>query len=105
MIKIRLYSENQLPRLPGSALEVPVVGGRVVGSYTLSSQAPTHVEVELGWDNFPIGKFMICCYINIIIFTQPILQGRRALSTDRNLGVGGMLRNQSCDWSVCLGHR
>jgi hypothetical protein len=29
-----------------------VHGGRVVvGSYPLSSQAPTHVEVELGCDN------------------------------------------------------
>ena len=25
-VKIRLYTENQLPRLPGSALKVPVVG-------------------------------------------------------------------------------
>ena len=46
-----LHTENQLPRLPGSALKVPVVGGGWVGSYPLSSQAPTHVEVELGCDN------------------------------------------------------
>ena len=26
-VKIRLHTENQLPRLPGSALKVPVVGG------------------------------------------------------------------------------
>jgi hypothetical protein len=43
-----LHTENQLPRLPGSALKVPVV---VVDSYPLLSQAPTHVEVELGCDN------------------------------------------------------
>ena len=51
-MKIRLHTENQLPRLPGSALKVP--GGGCVGwvaSYPLSSQAPTHVEVELGCDN------------------------------------------------------
>jgi hypothetical protein len=48
-----LHTENQLPMLPGSALKVPVGGGGggVVGSYPLSSQAPTHVEVELGCDN------------------------------------------------------
>ena len=53
-VKIRLHTENQLPRLPGSALKVPVVGGVGwwVGSYPLSSQAPTHVEVELGCDNY-----------------------------------------------------
>ena len=34
-VKIRLYTENQLPRLSGSGLKV--LGG---------SQAPTHVEVE-----------------------------------------------------------
>jgi hypothetical protein len=26
LVKIRLYTEYQLPRLPGSALKVPVVG-------------------------------------------------------------------------------
>jgi hypothetical protein len=36
--------------LPGSALNVAVVGWWV-GSYPLSIQAPTHVEVELGCDN------------------------------------------------------
>ena len=43
----------QLPRLPGSALKVPVVGwgGGWVGSYPLSSLTPTHVEVELGCEN------------------------------------------------------
>ena len=47
-----MHTENQLPRLPGSALKVPVVVVVVVvGSYPLLSQAPTHVEVELGCDN------------------------------------------------------
>ena len=45
-----MHTENQLPRLPGSALKVPA--WVVVGSYQLSSQAPTHVEVELGCDNY-----------------------------------------------------
>ena len=49
-VKIRLHTENQLPRLPGSALKVPVWGGGL-GSYPLLSLAPTHVEVELGCDN------------------------------------------------------
>ena len=43
----------------------------------------------------------ICCLQTV--FTQPVLQGRRAVSTDRYLGkveVEGMLRNQSCDWST-----
>jgi hypothetical protein len=35
------------------------VGGAVVGSYPLSSQAPTHVEVELGCDNFYQGSNLI----------------------------------------------
>ena len=47
-VKIRLPTENQLPRVPQSALTVP---GGGVGSYLVSSQAPTHVEVELGCDN------------------------------------------------------
>ena len=34
--KIWLHTENPLPRLPGSALEVPVVGGWV----------PTHYKVK-----------------------------------------------------------
>jgi hypothetical protein len=51
LVKIRLHTENQLPRLPGSALKVPVGWGGGVGSYPLLSQAPTHVEVELGCDN------------------------------------------------------
>ena len=49
-----MHTENQLPRLSGSALKVPVWGGGVVGwvgSYPLLSQAPTQVEVELGCDN------------------------------------------------------
>ena len=48
-VKIRLHTENQLPRLSGSALKVPVWWW--VGSYPLLSQAPTPVEVELGCDN------------------------------------------------------
>ena len=35
-VKIRLYTENQLPSLPGSALKVPVVGW-----------FPTHYQVKL----------------------------------------------------------
>ena len=46
-VKLRLYTENQLPRLPGSALKVP---GGGVGSYPLSSHVPTHVEIELVCD-------------------------------------------------------
>ena len=45
-VKIRVHTENPLTRLSGSALKVP--GG--LGSYPLLSQAPTHVEVELGCD-------------------------------------------------------
>ena len=47
-VKLRLYTENQLPRLSWSGLKVP--GGCWVGgwAYPLSSQAPTHVEAELG---------------------------------------------------------
>ena len=58
-VKIRLHTENQLPRLPGSALKVPVgrVGG--VSSYPLLSQAPTHVEVELGCDNWESAEMCI----------------------------------------------
>ena len=50
VVKIRLHTENQLHILPGSALEVTGWWGGV-GSYPLSIQAPTHVEVELGCDN------------------------------------------------------
>jgi hypothetical protein len=46
-VKIRLHAENQLPRLSGSALKVPVGW---VASYPLSCLAPTPVEVELGCD-------------------------------------------------------
>ena len=37
-VKIRLYTENQLPRLSGSGLKVP--GGWLVGG-------PTHYQVKL----------------------------------------------------------
>jgi hypothetical protein len=40
-VKIRLHTGNHLPRLPGSALKVPVMGGGGGWSYPLSSQAPT----------------------------------------------------------------
>ena len=40
-VKIRLHTENQLPRLSGSALKVPVWGG-VVGWWV-----PTHYQVKL----------------------------------------------------------
>jgi hypothetical protein len=49
-VKIMLCTENQRPRLPGSALKVPGVWV-VVGSYPLLSHAPTPVEVDLGCDN------------------------------------------------------
>ena len=50
-----MHTENQLPRLPGSALKVPGggVGGWWVASYPLLSLTPTQVEVELGCDNYP----------------------------------------------------
>ena len=50
-VKIRLHTENHLPRLPVCALKVPGGGVGWVASYPVSSQAPTHVEVELGCDN------------------------------------------------------
>ena len=45
-VKIRLHTENQLPRLSGSALKVRLGGGVMVQLVTLST--PTRVEVELG---------------------------------------------------------
>ena len=51
-VKIRLHTENQLPRLSGS--------GWGVGSYPLLSQAPTPVEVKLGCDN--IYQPSVTCY-------------------------------------------
>jgi hypothetical protein len=73
LVNIRLHTGNQLPRLPGSALKVPGwVRWVVVGSYPLSSQAPTPVEVELGCDNileFGGGKppliLVACSFISI----------------------------------------
>jgi hypothetical protein len=41
LVKIRLHTENQLTRLPGSALKVPVVV-MVVGGWV-----PTHYKVKL----------------------------------------------------------
>jgi hypothetical protein len=46
-----LHTENQLLLLSGSGLKVPVWLVVVVASYPSSSQASTHVEVELGCDN------------------------------------------------------
>ena len=40
--------ENHLPRLPGSALKVELVGGVVVVVQLISLSTPTRVEVELG---------------------------------------------------------
>ena len=52
-----LRSLNWSTDLPGSALKVPGWWGGV-GSYPLSSQAPTPVEVELGCDkNSHWGKW------------------------------------------------
>ena len=45
-VKLRLYTENQLARLPGSALKV-------------LGQAPTHVE--LGCDNYFLNATTIGC--------------------------------------------
>ena len=64
-VKIWLHAKNQLPRLLGSALKVH---GGWVTSYPLSSQDPTHVEVELGCDNKTVSvlAFFLCrflCYI------------------------------------------
>jgi hypothetical protein len=57
-----MHTENQLPRLPGSALKVP--GG--VASYPLLSQAPTHVEVELGCDKNKLKcstyEYLLCAH-------------------------------------------
>ena len=44
-VKIRLCTKNQLPRLPESALKVPVVEDRVGGFL------PTHAKVELACAN------------------------------------------------------
>jgi hypothetical protein len=57
LVKISLHTENQLPRLPGRALKVS--GGGGVVSYPLLSQAPTHVEVELGCDNIICEDFKL----------------------------------------------
>jgi hypothetical protein len=68
-----LHTENQLPRLPGSALKVPGWwwGGGWVASYPLLSQAPTPVEVELGCDNKFVGLllFFLSC-LPFFIYTH-----------------------------------
>ena len=58
-VKIRLYTENQLPMLSGSGLKVP--GGWVVvgDPYPLSSQAPTHVEVEPNSTSTQLGSVKV----------------------------------------------
>ena len=66
VVKIRLHTQNELPMLPGSALKVP---GGVVGSYPLSSLAPTPVEVELGCDNFTWQLAIHAIHFNIFYKT------------------------------------
>ena len=87
LVKIRLYAENQLPRLPGSSLKDPVVVV-VVGSYPLSSQSPTRVEVELGCDKINIHQpgCILQSYQNIFwaliyLATMPTGTHFRQLST------------------------
>jgi hypothetical protein len=69
-VKIRLHTENQLRRLPGSALKVPGGGWVVVASYPLLSQAPTHVEVELGCDKNASVNGEYNCVVCKSIFTD-----------------------------------
>ena len=45
-VKIRLHTENQFPRLPGSSF-----GGGWGGFLPIIKSISTHVEVELGSDN------------------------------------------------------
>ena len=56
-----MHTEKQVPWFVGSALKVPGVWGDGVDSYSLLSQPPTHVEVELGCDN-DSDKFRILGY-------------------------------------------
>ena len=74
-VKIRLHTENELPRLSRSALKVPgwvhygykvqyTMAIRWVGSYPLLSQAQTPVEVELGCDKFTMS---FCCIVFVTI--------------------------------------
>ena len=66
MGKIKLHPENQLPWLLLSALKVP--GGRWwVASYPLSSQAPAHVEVELGCDNIKYCKNLRPFWLSLVL--------------------------------------
>jgi hypothetical protein len=75
-VNIRLHTENQLPRLPGSALKVPGGGGGVVGSYPLLSQAPTPVEVELGCDNMCSINYSQLAGNNSLVWIHYILMVR-----------------------------
>ena len=61
MVKIRLLTKIQYPRLPGSAPKVPGWLGGVVGYYPLSCQAPAHAEVELGCYNICSWLKPACC--------------------------------------------
>ena len=45
-VKIRLHTENQLPRLPGSALKVPVGG---VGWLPTHYQVKLQLKLRLSW--------------------------------------------------------
>jgi hypothetical protein len=79
-----LHTENQLPRLSGSAFKVPGGGGGggVVGSYPLSSQAPTPVEVELGCDNMaykpPFSYFLLQRFC-VFYFVSLLFQADRSI--------------------------
>jgi hypothetical protein len=84
-VKIRLHTKKQLPRLPQS-------GG---GFLTLSSQAPTHVEVELGCDNNNSLFFtlIIQCFIvlKLIVFKGNIWTKSGPVDQLRFLPVGVIL--------------
>ena len=72
-VKIRLHTENQLPRLPGSALKVLGWwwGGGWMASYPLLSQAPTPVEAELGCDkNYQQSKESILNENQAVVFKE-----------------------------------
>ena len=54
-VKIRLHTENQLPRWSGSALKV-CLGWWVVVVQPIPLSLPTRVEVEVGCDNIGMIK-------------------------------------------------